>query len=382
MPAVTVQSEYTFDYIIIGAGLAGLCLADSLTDRSACVAVIDNKGIGAGASGIPIGMADPAASRNANLYWETENCYDALVRNLNKLRGYGTKTYFKKTGVLRPGITHKRALALERSYNRQDWPDGWCEWKTEAEIKAMSPEVKCVYGGLWHPNSMAVAIPEYLETYHSYLKESGILFYVVDNYRLVKQKNRWLIQNSDHSFSADKIIFTTGADTYTIDYWSDLPIHPVKGQVAMFEVEQPLPFSFSLSGNGYIGRIENNRFIVGSTYEHDFKHAEPDEYGQKYLKRKLKQSLPGIAENAVMTGQWAEVRASTPNRLPILGAHRSENNLYLFTGLGSKGLLYSPYCAQIMASYLTDATEIDQEISIRRFYDGTSRHSRDFLTQT
>jgi len=112
LPQNNYTSFRTFDYIIIGAGLAGLSLADSLVTKGCDIAVIDKKGIGGGASGIPIGMADPAASRNANLYWETEKCYDTTLANLNKLREYSKKPFFKITGVLRPGITHKRGVSL------------------------------------------------------------------------------------------------------------------------------------------------------------------------------------------------------------------------------------------------------------------------------
>lgn len=369
------------DYIIIGAGLAGLSLADRLNEKGCRVGIIDNQGVGNGASGIPIGMADPAASRNANLYWETKKCYEALLENLNKLRDCSNAPFFRITGVLRPGISRKRALSLERSFHRQEWPDGWGEWKSEEMVREMSPEVHCVYGALWHPNSIAVAIPQYLKTYCRYLKENRVSFYLLDDYGLEPYENEWRILAHSLELAAKKIIYTTGADTTGIRYWSDLPIHPVKGQVAMFKVSEPLPFSFSISGNGYIGRIENNRFIVGSTYEHDFTHTETDEYGRIYLRRKLRQSLPNIAGKAIMTGQWAKVRASTPNRLPIIGAHRTIRNLFLFTGLGSKGLLYSTYCAGIMAEYLENGRDIDHEINIRRFYDGTSIPSRDFSSQ-
>jgi glycine oxidase len=368
-----LQNNYTsfrtFDYIIIGAGLAGLSLADSLVNKGCSIAVIDKKGIGGGASGIPIGMADPAASRNANLYWETEKCYDTTLENLKKLQFYSKKPFFKITGVLRPGITHKRGVSLERSFYRQDWPDGWCEWKTEEMIKKMSPEVYCVYGGLWHPNSIAVAIPEYLDAYHTYLKEQNVQFYILDDYHLINQSNSWTIQSYNSNLNTDNIVFATGADTKQITYWAELPIEPVKGQVALFDIPDPLPFSFSLSGNGYIGRIEDRRFIVGSTYEHDFEHIEPDEYGKKYLIRKLNQSLPNIAKDARLTGQWAEVRASTPNRLPILGTHRSYADLHIMTGMGSKGLLYSKYTANLLADYLVDNSPLKKEVDVERIYN-------------
>lgn len=368
MSSAKTTSEYTYDYIVIGAGLSGLSTADSLIEKNCKVAVIDRKGIASSASGIPVGMVDPAASRNANLYWESENCFNTISENLEKIQSHSSRKFYKVTGVLRPGINEKRGKSLERSFHRQDWPEGWCEWLDESEIKEMTPEVHCEYGGLWHPNSIAVSIPKYLNAYSEYLGKKQVPLHILKDYELSPNNDFWEIKNNDIVLRTQNVIYATGAETSESTFWSELPLHPVKGQVAIYKTEDPLPFSCSISGNGHIGVIDDVTFLIGSTYEHDFTYTHTDEYGRNYLQQKLEESLPSIAPKSQLVRQWAGVRASTPNRLPILGTHRNYSNIHIITGMGSKGLLYSKYTANLLADYLVDHKPLKREIDVERIY--------------
>ncbi len=362
------NSSITIDYIIIGAGITGITLADSLSERKAKVLVIDHKAIAAGASGTPTGLVDPAASRNARLYWDMEPCYQSVFQNLHKIQQHSDIPFFKHTGVLRPGITRSRAINYEKSYHNQQWPENWCEWKSEVEIKELCPGIQCEYGGLWHPNGITVAIPEYLNTYKDYLLNRGVTFRFPAEYELKPKVNDWIITFKNESYVAPHIIFATGASTRFSQFWDELLIYPVKGQAAVFKSSKPLPFDYAITGNGYIGHIDEYYFLMGSTYEHEFEYAEPDEWGLKQLQKMLKQTLPALFETSELVRQWSGIRASTPNRLPILGTHRFYKNVHLITGMGSKGLTYSKYTSEMLSNNLVEGKPIDHEVDIARIY--------------
>src|SRR5699024_11140568 len=109
-----------------------------------------------------------------------------------------------------------------------------------------------------------------------------------------------------------------------------------------------------------------NLFIQGSTYEHNFDMVKTDLEGAKYLENKLKRMLPKLANRSKLKAQWVGVRMSTPNRKPIVGQHPKFKNLYLFTGFGSKGLLYSKFIANHFADYLIKEEPLWDEVSIDR----------------
>src|SRR5699024_4776467 len=114
------------------------------------------------------------------------------------------------------------------------------------------------------------------------------------------RSSHWAVQAGHKSIKAEHLIFATGYETISQSYWKDLPLHPIKGQVACFEAdEELLSFSHSISSLGYIARTNgSSHFIQGSTYEHDFDHTAPDEYGAEYLRNRLQRTLPELAENA------------------------------------------------------------------------------------
>src|SRR5699024_6829929 len=105
----------------------------------------------------------------------------------------------------------------------------------------------------------------------------------------------------------------------------------------------------------------------GSTYEHDFSYMNPDDDAITYLNSRTRKLLPGVANNAELVEQWAGIRVNTPDRKPIIGQHPHLKNLHIFTGLGSKGLMYGKFLADQYANHLKNGSALYPEISIKRF---------------
>ncbi len=360
-----------FDYCILGAGLAGLSLADSLKSRGLGVCVLEKDQIGAGASGTPGGLVNPATGRRATKSWKAEACYKAISENLDKVSSYSDEPFYKRNGVLRPALTEKMARKMQERYLETTWEDGWCEWLPEKEIKKRHPGINCLEGGLWLPVGISVDAGQYLQALAAYLEDNEVVIITGQEPKPTYSAKRWEINIGDKTIEADHLVYATGYATLSHEYWKDLPFNPIKGQVARFKAATPeLGFEHSLSSLGYIANLNtDNTFIQGSTYEHDFETLEPDDFGEEYLRKRLRRTLPGLEESSEIVDQWAGVRVSTPNRKPVLGRHPENKNLHLFTALGSKGLLYGKYLADHYTEHLLEGTEIFGEINIKRLYN-------------
>lgn len=360
-----------FDAIILGAGIAGLSLADALQNCGWKVCIIEKHSVASGASGTPGAMINPATGRRATKVWRAEECYDAIVKNLDKLVGYSAQPFWHNNGVLRPAITPKMAKKMREQYEKTSWREGWCQWLSEKEIKKRHPGITCVEGGLWLPVGITLDSAGYLKAYARYLKEQPVQILEHRDCEISSGTDCWTAAVSDQDLTARHLIYATGYGTLSAKFWDDLPFEPIKGQLAIFRLpEGELNFNHSISSMGYMAKIPqfNDRFVQGSTYEHDFKEVKTSNEGEKYLRNRLARTLPELAEKIVTEELWTGVRVSTPDKKPVIGTHRRYYNLHLFSGLGSKGLMYGKFLAEHFAGYLTGGQPLLKEVDITRFY--------------
>jgi glycine/D-amino acid oxidase-like deaminating enzyme len=361
--------NHQFNFCILGAGLAGLSLADALQERDFSTVVIDKGGLASGASGTPGGLVNPATGRRATKAWKAEQCFRAISANLEKIQSQTEGKFFRNNGLLRPALLEKMARKMKEQHEKTTWPDGWCQWKSEEEIKEIHPGIKCVDGGLWLPIGLTVDVGAFIKAYAQYLKNRGVLFFLNQQPEVIHDKPSWILELNGESVKAKNLVFAVGHNTADSPFWEWLPVHLIKGQVATFKVNSgKLSFSHSISSLGYMARInDSDRFVQGSTYEHDFENVEPDADGEAYLRKRMRRTLPQLEKKVTVSEQWAGVRVSTPNKKPVLGQHPKHNNLHLFTGLGSKGLLYSKFLANHYVAHLVKGKKLYPEIDIKRF---------------
>jgi len=112
---------------------------------------------------------------------------------------------------------------------------------------------------------------------------------------------------------------------------------------------------------------------MGASYQHD--DADPglrDADHRANLER-AQSMLPGFTEGADASGLsgWTGFRATVPDRLPIFGP-TTIDGVYTATGLGSRGLLWAPLGAELLACQLAGEPlplprDLAGAISPRRF---------------
>ncbi|WP_018126335.1 NAD(P)/FAD-dependent oxidoreductase [Balneola vulgaris] len=364
----------TVDYCILGAGLAGLSLAKNLSDLSQkSILILDPNDVAAGASGTPMGLINPATGRFAHKTWRAEEAVDLAVKNLEVAQSFSETSFFKKTGVIRPAMDQKIARRMQENFVKDGWPDNWCSWLNEAEIKDQFPDLSCTEGAVYVHEAYTVCIPDYLMSLKDYLTHRNLQFKLGTDYTLsvpTSKEGTWTITCSDGSeIKASCVIVTAGIESTSLDVWNELPLHPVKGQVAELKCTSPFPYQSAVSALGYFASLDTNSMVAGSTYEHNFDHTETDEQGLAYILGRMKRVMPEYMDQIVLEKQWAGVRASTPDRMPIVGAHPKYRNLFVLTGLGSKGLLYSGLLGYDLARHIVSGAPLSEEVSVTRFLE-------------
>jgi glycine/D-amino acid oxidase-like deaminating enzyme len=355
---------------VFGAGIAGVALAHRLSQKGKKVLLIDPFRVDPDGPGPPAGLVNPCAGRKANLVWESKACYDAFLSNIRALsEETGRDDLFSSDTVLRPAITGELAEHFQNSLREVPWPEGWADWIEAEEVKELIPWISENHGGLRLHVGLTVFVDNYLSAYRSLLSSIGVEFWGTRT-EYHEQENGFTLEGADgQRAETEHVIVAAGADTPGFEDWSELGISRVKGQILLLESDQEIPWHQAISALGYILRRKPNELIVGSTYEHHFdEDRTTTEDARNRLLGKLDKILPGASDSMTITGQLAGVRASASNHLPVLGRHRLNPNLLIFSAMGSKGLIYSVRMAGLLADHITDGAPLPKELDTERIY--------------
>lgn len=397
------------EHIILGGGLAGSTLALAMARRGVKPALIHahqyQSPATASASLVPLALYNPAAAMKARLGWQAVKCDEALNDLISELGDFcgGTESFVKQNGVLRPCLDKQMHENFRKSLEQNDWPEGWVSWKTPEELKSEFPGVVHHFGGLWVPVGKTFKMPVLLESLHQMLREKyGINIIEAEVQELTHddtKQARWRLkavkpspENKNRPNRESGRHGDAGTEAITLDYTahsvvaacgSRLPVllkdflpglfkvHRVKGQTLRIPPPVPEAFGPSVASKGYFA-LFGEEAVVGSTYEHHFEEAEAlatTEEARNRLEAKVERTFTGREADRSEgqdKPQWAGIRLTTPDRLPLLGGLPDKEGLYISAGFGSKGLMYSSYCAELMADYMIKGQHLPFDIDIRR----------------
>lgn len=112
----------------------------------------------------------------------------------------------------------------------------------------------------------------------------------------------------------------------------------------------------------FVVPLGQDRYRVGATFAWDDVWSGPTEEGQRYLLDRLARLWSGPVE---VLEHWAGVRPTARDRRPILG--RTSAHQAVFNGLGSRGAMLAPWCAAHLADHLFAGRPLDAEVDVARF---------------
>ena len=115
----------------------------------------------------------------------------------------------------------------------------------------------------------------------------------------------------------------------------------------------------------FIFKKNNSEFIVGSTYSWDNLNEKTTETAKTELINKLSQL---ISCNYQITSQLAGIRPSSSDRRPIIGPHPKFKNLFIFNGLGAKGVMLAPFLANNFVNFYLKKEDLIEDVNVNRFY--------------
>lgn len=344
------------DVAIAGAGIAGACAALALSaDRT--VHVFEAAHPAAGASGAAAGLVNPLMGRKAKAVWQIDAALDAFE---TLLTAANAESLFSQGGVLRPTVEDKQVQFFQDAANR--YAD-FAEWLPEDAVRARFPDVTTAGGALHIPRGGAIDVPALVDAVLETAHPRGATLHTTtrvvdwDEHDETIRVHTTRADGSRDTVAAGHLVLAVGQGFPAFGALRALGLYGVKGQTLRVRRPDglgPLP---PMSGRGYIVP-DGDTLILGSSYEHDFNDLSPSDDATQYIQQKTAQMLPGVDAAEVLDVQVG-VRVYAPgSNLPIVGPLPNHTRCWVFTGLGSKGLLTAPLIAKALPHYLADPAQI------------------------
>jgi tRNA 5-methylaminomethyl-2-thiouridine biosynthesis bifunctional protein len=364
--------------LVIGAGLSGSAVAHSLALRGWAVTVLDRAaGVGAGASGLPAGLAAPHVSPDDNVLSRlTRAGVKATVQRAQALLQSGTD--WALTGVLEHNLAGKRRLPKA---GLAQAPDADMAFDTSTPGSTLASPAQIAAAGLppetpalWH--SMAGWIrPRQLVA--AQLQTPGVqVLWGQAVQHIERQNGLWTVFDAQGQALGQAPLLVVASAFDSLALLRPLPgfavpLNPLRGQVSfghmhdLSDAQRQLLPPFPVNGHGsFIHGVPTPEgqagWYIGSTFERNCEQApvRPEDHAANQLR--LSTLLPDLGaamqnrfEAAHVQG-WAGLRCTLPDRLPAVGPIDSESlpGLWLSAGMGARGISLAVLCGELVAAWL------------------------------
>lgn len=344
------------DYLIVGQGLAGSMLAYFLEKENKSFVIIDELK-GETSSIKATGLINPITGRRFVKSWKIDELIPFAKKTYKDIEKKFTVQLIKETKV------HRILQSIEQ---QNDWATKTNEERYKAYlqntelIEHSTDIINNPLGCIEIEPVYKVDTPLLISKFANYFEENNLILREQFDYTKLQIVETGVLYEN---ITAKKIIFAEGHLAIKNPYFNHLPFLLSKGEVLTFEAKD-LSNDYIIGGSTNITPLGNHLFSVGATYAWDDISLDTTEEKKAELLEKLNKI---INCDYTLISQKAGVRPTVKDRRPLLGKHPENKALYIFNGMGTKGLSLAPYFANYFINQIENNLPIDNEVSIERF---------------
>ena len=340
--------------IVIGGGIAGTLAAERLAARGWQIDLVERRdGLARETSGNPAGVLQPVPSADANrLSRLTVAGFHYALRRLRDLSADPCLVW-QQCGVLRLARDARQAERQQKIAASGLLPPEVLRWVDIDEASALAGW-RVPAPGWWFPQAGWVHPPSLCDAALHAAGAAVRLHTQREVAELVQGDGGWrAIDDSGRTIAeAPLAILANGHLARRFKVSATLPLRPVRGQITCIPAAPDRTLKVVVSREGYVTPATSfGVHVVGATYEEGSTDAVAREEDHRANLERLKQLLPDFAATVdpVRVAGRAGVRSVGPDRLPLVGAIPGGTGLFGLLGLGSRGLVYAPLCAELLA---------------------------------
>jgi len=349
------NNQNQYDFIIVGQGLAGSVLAYTLMKENKKVLVVDEEA-DSSSSRVAAGLCNPVVFKRLTHSWMIEDVFPLAKEFYRDQEVLLSDNFYFDIPIYKLFVDEKEQDFWKQKSNEPhlfDWIDNKVEYPFDQEL------VNYPFGAAKTLQSGFLKTADWLDRFRDFLiKKEAYLNSKFDYDKIELKEN----EVSWNGYSAKKIIFCEGYQSINNPFFDWLPFKLTKGEVLTINFKN-LKIDHAINKGAFLLPFNGN-YKFGATYNWDDFDNDPTEIGKEQL---LKRAARFINDEVIVIEHKAGVRPTVLDRRPLLGTHPEHNQLAVFNGLGTKGVLLAPYFANKMVDLVLENKELPSEVNINRF---------------
>ncbi|MFN6943638.1 MAG: NAD(P)/FAD-dependent oxidoreductase [Cytophagaceae bacterium] len=346
-----------YDYIIIGQGIAGTILGYILLKKGYKILIVNNSSANT-SSQVAAGICNPVTGKKMNLTWAAPKLFPYLNSFYKDFENFLGEDFFHPMPIYRPYVSVE-----EQNYwqAKLENPTVQSVVNENPDDQKYEPYIHCPYNGFEIKMGGWLDLPKMLSSFKKHLEENGL--YIEASFLHEDLYLDDVILWGD--FEARGLIFCDGSSGPANPYFRWLPFTLTRGDILTLYSKELKIKNIVNKGGIFILPLGNNRFRSGATYDWKFIDPGPSEKGREEIRQKLEKILKVPFE---IVDHHAGVRPAVVDRKPLLGVHPEIKNIFIFNGLGTKGVSLAPYFAEEMSEFLISGKDPEPTVNINRFF--------------
>ena len=354
------------DVIVVGGGIIGCLTAYLLAREGLKVTVLEAGAVGSHASGFAFGGLSPLEGAGIPdpllefSVWCMER-HSTLAPEL--LDASGVDTQFQVRDRLNLAFDESEVRRAKKQLEWQRQVKGFhSEWLDREEALKVEPRVNpAILGAAYAQGTGAVEAYRYNLAAAQAAEKFGAEVMLRRVTGLISKGDRCLgVSFGSGSLEAVAVVLAVGPWSQEASSWCgvEIPVSPLKGQVIRLQLTaDPMRASLNYAGS-YAASKPDGLIWAGTTEEEaGFDETTTREARDKIMGDLLRMA-PSLAE-AELVQQTACLRPLSADGLPIVGKVPGWQNLYVGTGSGRKGILWSTgMCHGLADLILKGTTEV------------------------
>lgn len=339
------------DYIIVGDGYAALFFAHQLIiSKKSFVLFSEEK---KSASQISAGIINPVVLKKFTTFWKAQEQIDFLKMTLQQIEEYTKENYLIEAPIHR--IFHdekEQQLWLKKCENDdlKNFLDKNFDRLNGVKNDYLSGKVR---------KSARLDVSGFF---------SGMFKFLKNGEYIVKEKFNYTELNVSEStyknFKYKNVLFCEGMGVKENPFFADIPVNPNKGHHIKVELSKPISGNITIKKKHFLFPLNEKIYFYGGTYDREQLHHQIDDSAVEQLMNGLKEFYPDkFSLSEVNFG----LRPTVKDRRPIIGKHHKYGNMYVFNGLGARGILNGCYFSKSLYDFIENNIPLHEEVSLDRF---------------